>query len=104
MKSCAGDGPTGGTASSVDGISVYPNPTSNNINIEYEVLVNTITKIDVVSSQNPNIKFEIKGSSLDEVGEKYHFKEIPREFPEGQYILRLQTGENLLFKSFIYKK
>ena len=80
-------------------LSLYPNPTSDILNIEYDVLRSIDTKIDVIDIWSNQVVFQIKDRSQEEIGAKLLTRDLPYEIPSGQYAIRFITSEAVLTQS-----
>jgi hypothetical protein len=95
VKDCSTNNPDHPNPSeeAIRALSLYPNPTSDILNIEYDVVRSIDTKIDVIDIWSNQTIFQVKNRSQEEIGGKLLTIDLPYEIPSGQYALRFITSE-----------
>jgi hypothetical protein len=91
-------------SSAIEALHVFPNPTSDILNIEYDVIRSIDTEIDVIDIRNSQILHHVKLRSMEDLGQKLITTEIPYEIPSGQYALRFITNEGVRIQSFLINR
>jgi hypothetical protein len=77
-------------------VLLYPNPNYGVINVEYETLLRTNTKIELIPLSSGSSPILIKNRSEDESGSHYISYSIPETLTNGAYTLRISTDEQVI--------
>jgi photosystem II stability/assembly factor-like uncharacterized protein len=79
-------------------LNIYPNPASNEINIDLELLTTTQFKLELIDSQGRIV--DLLWKDRNKPG-KHHLKKDLSRYPPGNYSLWLRTNEGHLMKHFV---
>ncbi len=89
--------------SGISYLKVFPNPVSDVINIDFNILSDTDLAIDLLNETGTITKKLVNLSTCKKGSYSYQVP-VSADISEGIYIIRIITGNNILIKKLIHKK
>ncbi len=89
--------------SGIISMNVFPNPFAKYINVNFELSQNIDVVIDLISITGKESKELINKPNCQKGNYNYKVS-VPQNFAEGNYLLKIKAGNNVIVKKLILKK
>ena len=89
--------------SGIVSMNVFPNPFANQLNINFELSQNVDIVVELISINGSQTK-ELLNKTNCKKGSYNYSVTIPQNFAEGNYLLKIKAGNNVIVKKLILKK
>ena len=89
--------------SGIVSMNVFPNPFANQLNINFELSQDVDVAVELISINGSQTK-ELLNKTNCKKGSYNYTVAIPQIFAEGNYLLKIKAGNNVIVKKLILKK